>query len=102
MPVGEAERIEVVAGRLDLTAVDDLVAETEEDVLDVPPHLRRRMQGAAPPCAHRPEQLRGQRDVDRLRREPRVELPALELLLPRGECLLDRLTGSVQGHAGLA
>src|SRR5882724_13184777 len=102
MPVGKAERVEVVAGRLDLTAVDDLVAEAEEDVLDVPPHLRRRMKRAAASRAHRPEQLRGQRDVHRLRGEPRVELLALELLLPRGECLLDRFTSSVQDHPGLA
>ena len=102
MPVGEAEGVEVVARGLDLAAVDDLVAETEEDVLDVPPHLCRRMERTAAPRAHRPEQLRRQRDVDRLRREPRVELYPLELLLAGRERLLDRLARRVQGHPGLA
>ena len=102
MPVGEPEGVEVVAGGLDLAAVDDLVAEAEEDVLDVPPHLRRRMERAAASRADRAEQLGRQRDIDGLRREPRVELLALELLLARGERPLDRLAGGVQGHARLA
>ena len=49
MPRREVERVEVVAGRLDLAAVDDLVAEAEEDVLDLAPDLRRGMERAAPP-----------------------------------------------------
>jgi hypothetical protein len=49
VPPGEAEGVEVVPGRLDLAAVDDLVAEPEEDVLDVATNLRRRMERAAPP-----------------------------------------------------
>src|SRR5438270_6600877 len=102
MPVGEAEGVEVVARGLDLAAVDDLVAETEEEVLDVPPYLCRRMERTAAPRAHRPEQLRRQRDVDRLRREPRVELYPLKLLLAGRERLLDRLARRVQGHPGLA
>ena len=35
----EVERVEVVARRLDLAAVDDAVAEPEEDVLDLAPDL---------------------------------------------------------------
>ena len=41
------ERVEVVPDGLDLTAVDDLVAEPEEDVLDLTPDLRERMEPAA-------------------------------------------------------
>ena len=44
MPRREAQRVEVVAGRFDFASVDDLVAEPEEDVLDVAAHLRRRME----------------------------------------------------------
>ena len=102
MPRREPERVEVVAGRLDLAAVDDLVAEAEEDVLDVAAHLRRRVERAAPPRAQRPEQLGGQRDVDPLGRELRVELGALELGLSRLDGLLDRLARGVERHAGLA
>ena len=40
MPRREVQRFEVVARRLDLTAVDDAVAEPEEDVLDLAPDLR--------------------------------------------------------------
>ena len=40
MPIGKAERVEVVPRRFDFAAVDDLVPETEEDVLNVTPHLR--------------------------------------------------------------
>ena len=69
------ERVEVVPNRLDLAAVDDLVAEPEEDVLDLSPDLRERMQ--APAAKRRARQG----DVERLvlSRQPF----ALELPLPR-------------------
>ena len=102
MPVREAESVEVVPGRLDLAAVDDLVAEAEEDVLDVAAHERRRMERAARPQLRRPEQLGGQRHVDALGREPLLELGARELVLPRGERGLDGLAHGVERHAGLA
>ena len=43
----EVERVEVVARRLDLAAVDDAVAEAEEDVLDLAADLRDQVQPAA-------------------------------------------------------
>ena len=106
MPRREPERVEVVAGRLDLTAVDDLVAEPEEDVLDVAAHLCRRVERAAPARAERPplaagDQLGGQCDVDPLRRELRVELGALEPVLLRLDGVLDRYARRVERHAGL-
>jgi hypothetical protein len=39
VPGGEVEAVEVVVGGLDLAAVDDLVAEAEEDGLDLPADL---------------------------------------------------------------
>ena len=102
MPVGEAESVEVVAGRLDLAAVDDLVAEAEEDVLDVAAHERRRVERAARAQLRRPDQLGRERDVDALGREPLLELGARELRFPGGERRLDRLAHGVERHAGLA
>ena len=102
MPFGEAERVEVVAGRLDLAAVDDLVAEAEEDVLDVAADERGRVQRAARPQPRRAEQPRRQRDVGALGLQARVELRPLELGLRRLDRLLDRLPGGVQRHPGLA
>ena len=43
----EVQRVEVVVRRLDLSAVDDAVAEAEEDVLHLAPDLRDQMQLAA-------------------------------------------------------
>ena len=40
----EVERVEVVVGRLDLAAVDDLVAEPEEGVLDLAADLGGRVE----------------------------------------------------------
>src|SRR5581483_1303545 len=102
MPFREAESVEVVASRLDLAAVDDLVAEPEEDVFDVAAHERRGMERAARPQLRRPDQLGRQRDVDALGREPLLELRARELLLPRGERGLDGLAHGVELHPGLA
>ena len=47
VPGREVERVEVVARRLDLAAVDDRVAEAEEDVLDLAADLRDEVQLAA-------------------------------------------------------
>ena len=41
------ERVEEVVRRLDLAALDDLVAHPEEDVLDLAPHLRDHVQASA-------------------------------------------------------
>ena len=43
----EVERVEVVVRRLHLAAVDDLVAEPEEDVLDLAADLRDQVEMAA-------------------------------------------------------
>ena len=44
----EVEPVEVVVGRLHLAAVDDAVAEPEEDVLDLAADLGDQVQVAAP------------------------------------------------------
>ena len=48
MPGREVERVEVVPRRLDLAAVDDRVAEPEEDVLDLAPDLGDEVELTAP------------------------------------------------------
>ena len=58
----EVEPVEVVARGLDLTAVDDAVAEPEEDVLDLAADLRDQMQPPTRVPAGR------ERDVDALGR----------------------------------
>src|SRR5215210_8862447 len=90
------ERVEVVVRGLDLSAVDDHVAQPEEDVLDLPPDLRDQVQVAAPGALTR------QRDVDALLREAAVELGALERRLTSLDRLLDRLARRVQRLTGLA
>src|SRR5580765_1299262 len=88
------ERVEVVPDRLDLGAVDDLVAQPEEDVLDLADDLRQRMEApAAEPRAR-------QRDVERLV-EAR-ELGAPELVLPCGDRGFDALARRIEGLAGVA
>ncbi len=72
MPRREVERREVVVGGLDLAAVDDLVAEPEEDVLDLAPDLRDQVEVAAPRSVAR------KGDVDDVLGEAPVELAALE------------------------
>src|SRR5215213_8207349 len=88
--------VEVVVRGLDLAAVDDHVAEPEEDVLDLPPDLRDQVQVAAPGARTR------QRDVDALLREAAVELGALERRLASLDRLLDRLPRRVERLTGLA
>ncbi len=95
MVYGEVERVEVVVGRLDLAAVDDLVAEAEEDVLHLAPDLGDQVQVPAR------ARLARQRDVEHLLGEPAVELGALELGLALGDRLLQALTQRVEDAAGL-
>jgi len=102
VPLREAEGVEVVPGRLDLAAVDDLVAEPEEDVLDVAAHEGRGVERPAGAELRWSDQLRGQRDVDALGGDALLELGSRELLLPGCERGLDRLADSVERHAGLA
>ena len=73
MPRRERQRVEVVAGRLDLATVDDRVAEPEEDVLDLAPDLRDRVQVTAFPAPT------GSVTSTRSLREPPVEIGAGEL-----------------------
>src|SRR5262249_58375202 len=80
--------------RVHLGAVDDLVAEPEEDVFDLADDLRQRVQ---PPSW---QSRSGQRDVQRL-----VELPqlgALELALARRERRFEPFARGVERHPALA
>ena len=88
------ERVEVVPDGLHLPAVDDLVAEAEEDVLGLADDLREGMEV--------PERraVSGQRDVEALGRvEPACPL---ERRLPLVDRSLEALAHGVQRHAGLA
>ncbi len=90
------ERVEEVVGVLDLVAVDDLVAETEEDVLDLAPDLREQVVVAARRC------VAGKRDVERLLAEQPLEGRCAQGLLARVERRLERFAESVQRHPRLA
>ena len=93
---GQVERVEVVAGRLDLAAVDDLVAQPEEDVLDLTTDLRDQVQVAARSrCAR-------ERDVRDLLSQPAIELGSLQLRLAVGDRPLELLAKAVERRAGLA
>src|SRR5689334_22358639 len=100
MPVGETEGVEVVSGRLDLAAVDDLVAEAEEEVLDVAADERGRMQRSARPQLELEllglEQSGREGHVDALGRESLRELGAGQFFLPRREGRLDRLADGIE------
>ena len=91
----EVEGVEVVVRRLDLAAVDDRVAEAEEDVLELAPDLRNEVEVA--PADRRA----GDRDVHALLRQPSVELGALELPLSRIDSRLEPLPQRVERHACL-
>ena len=82
--------------RRHLVAVPDLVAETDEDVLDLAPHLRQQVE----PAAGKP--LAGERDVEPLLREDLLQLGLLELALPGRERVLEPLAQGVERHAALA
>src|SRR5262245_27195547 len=92
----EVERVEVVRRRLDLAAVDDRVAEAEEDVLDLAPDLRDEVQ--LPARYGRPRNGH----VDALLGESAVELGALESVLARVDRALELLAQRVQRHPRLA
>ena len=96
MPGREVERVEVVARGLDLAAVDDRVAEPEEDVLDLAADLRDEVEPAA--RDRRPRH----RHVDRLLAQAAVELGAPQLLLAAVDRRLEALAEGVQRDAGLA
>ena len=97
MPGRVVEGGEVVVVVLDLGTLDDLVAEADEDVLDLAPGPGQRMQ-VAEPHRRRP----GQRHVDRLGREPAVELGPLVPLLGRREQRLELAADLVAGLADRA
>ena len=83
VPRRHVERVEEVPGVLHLVAVDDAVAEPEEDVPDLAPNLRDQVVVAA---ARR--RVTGKRDVDDLLSQRAVELgPAQLVLALRGEQL---------------
>jgi hypothetical protein len=96
MALRHVERVEVVVRGLHLAAVDDHVAEPEEDVLDLAADLGDQVQVAARGADAR------ERDVDALLAQAPVELAAVEFLPPRGDGQLDGLAHSVQRLPRLA
>jgi hypothetical protein len=96
MPGREVERVEVVARRLDLAAVDDLVAEPEEYVLHLASDLRDEVKVTAPRALAR------ERHVDRVLAQLPLELRRLERCTPVGDPGLEPVAEGVQRHAGLA
>ena len=92
----EVEGIEVVVSRLDLAAVDDRIAEAEEDVLELPPDLRDQVQVATANRGAR------DRDVDALLGEAAVELELSEFFLAHADGHLERLAEPVELHSGVA
>jgi hypothetical protein len=95
VPRRQVERVEVVPGRLHLASVDDLVAETEEHVLDLAANLGDRMEVAPR------KRLTRQRDVEILL-GPVAGRRALELLASQQDRRLDPVPELVQRLAGLA
>ena len=91
----QVERVEVVVRRLDLAAVDDAVAESEEDVLDLPADLCDEMELPARRCPA------GKRDVDLLLRQPALQILAGERRLTLGDLLLELLAQGVEHTARL-
>ena len=95
MVVGRVERREVVVLELDLGALGDAEAETDEDVLDLALDLRQQVRGATRHGIAR------QRHVDRLGAQRGVELACLELLAQpaRAASRARRARGSAPGRA---
>jgi hypothetical protein len=91
------ERVEVVEDVVDLGALLDVEAQAEEDVLDLAPHGREQVQ-PADGLGRRA----GQRDVDAVGREARVELGRLELRDAVVDEGLERFARLVGGAADLA
>src|SRR4051812_4730585 len=90
------ERVEAVVDALDLRAVEDLVAETEERVLDLAAHLREEVEMPARKLGP------GQGYVDDVLGQCAIEVCALELRLARLEGGFEPLACRVQRHAALA
>ena len=86
------ERVEVVVDEVDLGTLDAREPEAEEDVLDLAPGLGDEVQSA-----DRLGRLAGERDVDPVAGEARVELAGLELARALLDELLERLAGLVGG-----
>ena len=84
------QRVEVVLDGVDLTPVEDLVAHSDEDVLDPPPELGDQVVRAA-----------GDLDAGQGRVEGRILHRPGELGVPLRDRLLDALAEGVQGHSGL-
>ena len=91
------ERVEVVVDGLDLGPLGDVEAEADEHVLDLAPGLRDQMQ-----AADRGAGSAGQRDVDPVVDQPRVELGSRERRAALIDRLLERLAGLVGGLRRLA
>ncbi len=91
MRLGGVERVEVVLDRVDLAAVEDLVAHPDEDVLDPAPGLRDQVVRAA-----------GDLDTRQGRVERRVAHGTRELRPARLHGRLDPLAERVQSHPALA
>src|SRR6188472_3350063 len=92
MPGRVVERGEVVVLELDLGPLDDPIAESGEDVLELPARRREQVQMA------RIEGVPGQGDVDRLLAQPDLELSRREVAgalvdqrLERAACVVAQL-----------
>ena len=85
------ERVEVVVDELDLGPLGDREAEAEEDVLDLAPG-----RGEQVVAADRLGRRAGQRDVDAVGGQPRVELAGLELAAALLDQRLERLARLVR------
>ena len=85
----EVQRLEVMAVVLDLRAVGDRVAHTQEDLLDAAPHDRDRMESAP---SRAPS---GQCDIDLLGRAASLDLALLEVGRQEGDGLFDLSLGGV-------
>ena len=90
------ERVEVLPDGRHLVAVPDLVAQAEEDVLDLAARLGQQVQPAAD------DRRAGDRDVEGVAGERRFQLEALELGATGVECLLEPAADAVQQHPRLA
>src|SRR5215218_3827115 len=89
------ERIEEMPRVLDLVTVDDVVAESEEDILDLAPDLRDEVVVATG------RRLAGECDVDDVLRERTVEFGTAELVLPPLDEPFEVLAQRVEDAAAL-
>ena len=96
MPGRKVEAVEVVADGLDLPTVDHLVAETEEDRLDLPTDLRDQV-AVAPG-----DRLARERDVEDILGQRAIQGGSLERRTPLGDRSLEDLAETVQPFARVA